>query len=89
MATNSEARGTLNLGEPHPGYHFAVKYLQNVGLEKLFLYREVFASCAIENNRNAEICSETLRRYLGAEPISDRYIMGLAWYIYSLENKCS
>ena len=42
-------------------------------------WQEAFSSCAIEGNRLAEVCSETLRRLLIGEPVSDRYVLGLAW----------
>lgn len=42
-------------------------------------YYDAFASCAIEGNRTAEICHETMRRLLNGEPVSDRYALGLMW----------
>ena len=49
-------------------------------------YIEPFASCAIAGNRLAEVCSETLRRLIDHEPVSDRYLMGLAWAIWKMED---
>lgn len=79
-------RGTLDIGEPHPGYHVAMEYLRSVGYAELYLLLEAFASCAIEGNRTAEICAETLRRLLTHQTVSDRYIMGLAWEIWRSKN---
>jgi len=79
--------GTLVGNEPHPGYNVALKYLSSLGFVKLSLYMESFASCSLSDNRTGEVCAETLRRVLGGgEPISDRYLMGLAWMVYELEN---
>lgn len=76
--------GTLAIGEVHPGAHIAMEYIRNFLMKDLdlFIFREAMASCAIEGNQLAEICSETLRRLLEKEPVSDRYLMGLAWFMY-------
>ena len=47
---------------------------------------ESFASCAIDGNRFAEVCGETLRRVMTGEPVSDRYILGLAWAVQGMES---
>ena len=75
--------GTLKAGEPHPMAQDAIKYVFSLGLDELFKIREAMASCAIEGNRMAEICGETLRRVIVKEPVSDRYLLGLAWYLRS------
>lgn len=75
------SRGTLVEGEAHPAAYSALKYLETFGLEKLYEWREAFASCAIEGNRLAEVCSETLNRLLAKQPVSDRYLLGLAWAV--------
>lgn len=80
-----KAEGTLRLGEYHPGANIAKQYLQSRWL-KLIQYEEALASCAIEGNRIAQVSCETLRRLRNKEPISDRYLMGLAWTIWELEN---
>ena len=53
-------------------------------LPVLVIQLEAFSSCAIEGNRLAEICSETLDRLLKSEPVSDRYLLGLAWAMRSV-----
>ena len=73
---------TLKLGEPHPMAESALQWIKaNVKCKDLFLHLESLSSCAIEGNRLAEICAETLHRLLHGEPISDRYLLGLAWYL--------
>ena len=81
----AESRGTLALGEAHPSAYSAKLYLEKLGIGKLYEYREAFASCAIESNRLGEVCSETLTRLLAGQPVSDRYLMGLAWAIARME----
>lgn len=77
-----EEIGTLKLGEVHPASHSAMAYIKSLSPQDLFMWQDAFASCAIDgNNRSAEICCETLRRLLHNEPVSDRYLLGLAWTI--------
>lgn len=82
-----ETRGTLKEGEPHPEAFRAAQYLLSIGQLNLVKYSEAFASCSIEGNRWAEICSETLDRFLKGNPVSDRYILGLAWAIRRMEDE--
>ena len=78
--------GTLNPGEAHPAAYEAKEYIVKRGLKKLTMYLEAFSSCAIAGNRLGEICSETLNRLLKGEPVSDRYILGLAWELKRMES---
>ena len=79
-------RGELNLGEPHPAARSALEWISSLG-SKLYLYQESFSSCSIEGNRLAEICAETLRRLIAGEPVSDRYLLGLAWTLKGMEEE--
>ena len=63
---------TLGLSEPHPSSIDAMHWLRTVPLPELFKWQATFASEAIEGNRLAEICSETLDRLLNHKPVSDR-----------------
>jgi hypothetical protein len=76
-------RFTLQQGEPHPMAQDALQYVLSFSPMILFEHLEALSSCAIESNRLAEICGETLRRVLHREPVSDRYILGLAFYFYN------
>ena len=78
-------RGTLANGEPHPSAQSALEYVASLEYGKLLMYREAFASCAIKGNRLGEICSETISRVLGKQPVSDRYLLGLAWAMREME----
>ena len=73
------ARGTLKEGEPHPAATDALAFIGGLSRGSLAMWQESFSSCAIEGNRLAEVCSETLRRLRSGEPVSDRYLLGLAW----------
>ncbi len=79
----SETRGTLKEKEPHPAAQRALEYVE---INMTPLIRESLASCAIESNRLAEVCLETWRRIDEGEPVSDRYILGLAWFIKTMED---
>lgn len=78
---------TLNEGEKHPAAASAFQWIMSLGVEKLFGLKEAFASCAIENNRMAEICLGTLNRILNGDKVSDRYVLGLAWAIHEIKEK--
>lgn len=82
-------RGTLKDTEPHPAAENArqwlLEYVRRHQVHEMPMLQESFASNAIEGNRLAEICSETLRRLMGGEPVSDRYLLGLVWTIRSME----
>lgn len=85
MAKKEElSRGTLNEKEPHPAIGSAFSYFKQIPLNDLMIYQESFSSCAIEGNRLAEICSETLDRLLHKKPVSDRYFLGLMWAIRNM-----
>lgn len=80
-------RGTLKNGEFHPSASIALAYMQSLSLEDIAKWQDAFSSCAIENNRFGEICGETMRRFRLGEPISDRYLLGLAFAILYEEGK--
>ncbi len=83
--------GQLKELEPHPAAEGArqwlIEYVRRKDAYALLRLQESFASCAIGSNRLAEICSETLRRLLNKEPVSDRYLLGLVWTIRDMEEK--
>ena len=82
-----DKRGELEFGEPHPASVNAKIYISSFSIAKLQIILESFSSCAIEGNRLAEICAETLHRLLEGKPVSDRYILGLAWTIKYIQNE--
>ena len=54
-------------------------WLASQDVATLVKWAEAFASVSIAGNRLAEVCSETLRRAMAGEPVSDRYLLGLCW----------
>lgn len=70
-------KGTLKEGESHPMIDYALTVLS---MSLTAEVREAIHSLAIEDNRLAQICSETLRRVDNKEPISDRYLFGLTFF---------
>lgn len=82
-------KGTLRPDEYHPAAEDALRWIHNYFRRnpptEAFMLIESFSSCAIEGNRMAEVCAETLRRLLDKEPVSDRYLLGLAWTIRDME----
>lgn len=79
--SDSDHSKELEFGEPHPAAQHAMVFLRMVPLAELLALKEAFASTTMSHNRNAEICGETLRRLLNDEPVSDRYLLGLAWTV--------
>ncbi len=75
--------GTLNEGEFHPAATDAMKYI--LSLDNLAMHLEAFSSCALSGNRLADVCAETLRRVMMGDPVSDRYLLGLAWTLKGME----
>jgi len=79
--------GELAPGEVHPSAFAAHQFICAIPKTTLMLYQESLASVALSGNRLADICSETLRRLLDGEPVSDRYLLGLAWQLRLLEEE--
>ncbi len=77
-------RTELNVGERHPSTSSAIQYVFEKIHDPLLL--EALASCAIENNRIAEVCLGTINRIKNKQPISDRYLLGLAWFLKENED---
>jgi len=75
----SEERGTLEPTEWHPAADSALRFIKSHGIQELSMLLESYSSCAIEGNRLAEVCAETLDRAMSGKPVSDRYLLGLAW----------
>lgn len=76
--------GTLTPGEPHPAASSAIAWIKSMPVEDMATWMESFSSCAIAGNHTAEICSETLYRLRTGQPVSDRYVLGLAWVLKEL-----
>jgi hypothetical protein len=76
---------SLKDGEAHPAALAALQYLNAIGFQEKQDLLLTFSSLALEGNRLAEICYGTLRRIIDGEPVSDLYVLGLAWEINSMK----
>ena len=79
--------GQLLDTEAHPSAFAAQEYINSLSRNDLMRCQESFASVALSGNRLADICNETLRRLLHGEPVSDRYLLGLAWQLKCLQDE--
>lgn len=81
--------GTIPIDEHHPAadsaFVYVTDYLHRIGGTNTLVLVESFASSALSGNKTAEYCSETLRRVLCGEGVSDRYLLGLAWTLKQME----
>ena len=79
---------SLNEYEPHPiayeAQRWVARYLGDI--KNLCLAKESLASAALSGNRSAEIMLSTINRLLNSEPVSDRYLLGLAWFLRGLKD---
>lgn len=76
-------------GEFHPAARSAYRWLKGFMITNqadYLQYKEAMASAALAGNRQAEICMGTIDRLKKSLPVSDRYILGLAWTILHLHN---
>ena len=80
-------KGVLGKDEPHPCALHAFEYLRSIPEKELLAWQESLARCATPGNRTAEVCLDTLRRFLESRPLTDRYLLGLAWMIRNNEKE--
>lgn len=81
---NQQTSGELRDGEYHPAAESALVWFKEWQLKDLNRYlivKESIASTALSGNRLAEILSETLQRLDEGKPVSDRYLLGLCWFL--------
>lgn len=76
-------RSELAVTEYHPSADSALRWYKvwATDFQRYMLMKESLASTAIENNRLAEICLGTIHRIENKEPVSDRYLLGLVWFL--------
>ncbi len=85
---------SLKEGEPHPVAYGAKQWISDYLVGKLpnhsainvEMLVESLASTALSGNKTAEICLSTLQRLLNGEPVSDRYVLGLAWLLRGMKD---
>lgn len=75
---------SLAKGEFHPSASGAMDWLKLTIMDNPKRYmtvREAIASVALSGNRLAQLCNSTLQRLEDNEPVSDRYLLGLCWFL--------
>jgi hypothetical protein len=79
--------GTIKEGEYHPAADSAMEYVKGLMTDahQWSIWHESFASTALSGNRLAEICFSTMDRLNKSEPVSDRYLLGLAWILRNMQ----
>lgn len=76
----------LSVGENHPACEIAKRIVaERIAQMGGFILLESLSSCAIEGNRLAEVCAETLGRLMNGKPVGERYLMGLAIMLVEME----
>lgn len=77
-------QGTLKENEYHPSADNAMAWLQDFTLNNPVQWiqiKESIASTALSGNRLSEILMSTIDRLDTKQPVSDRYLLGLTWFI--------
>lgn len=79
-----ETNDTLKIGEIHPSAHDAMDWYKEFvasDLMRWMIIQESIASTALSGNRQSEVMNGTLERLKNKEPVSDRYLLGLCWFL--------
>lgn len=79
----------LGSTEFHPAARSAYRWLKGFMVTNTEEYtRTKFAlrMAAESGNRQAEVCMGTIDRLAAGQPVSDRYLLGLAWTILQVHN---
>jgi len=84
-----EKRGTIQEGEYHPAANSALAYVNalRLNIPAWLMFKEALASTALAGSRMAEILLSTVDRLDRGGMVSDRYLLGLAWYIKNNEKE--
>lgn len=91
MGSTDTDSSVIKEGEYHPSADMAMAWFKEwqirQGIGGYALVREAIASTALSGNRLAEILNGTLDRLEQGKPVSDRYLLGLCWYLKYMEEK--
>lgn len=88
-----QAAGTIFSGEYHPAADSAMRWFKNYVRTQPEDYARskmaiLMAAEDSPKNRLAVICRATIERLAAGAPVSDRYLLGLVWFLKELqENK--
>ena len=75
---------TLKVSEIHPSAQTAFVWFHQTIVSDPMMYvmlREALKQTALKGNRLAQVCYGTMLRLDKNEPVSDRYLLGLCWFI--------
>lgn len=89
LTMTTSTNSTIAEGAYHPAADSAMAWLKGYMVQhsrEYLMHKEALASTALAGNRLAEICLGTIDRLAKGEPVSDRYLLGLAWTIMKLSN---
>lgn len=84
MSDPIPGEATLREDEYHPAADTAMLWFKMFVLEdpaRFLMIKESLASVALSGNRLAELCLSTLNRLADGKPVSDRYLLGLCWFL--------
>jgi hypothetical protein len=84
MTDDKTPEATLKEDEFHPSAQDALdwlKHYQTVHMEHWLTTKEAIASTALSGNRLSEIMLSTINRLDNGDPVSDRYLLGLCWFL--------
>lgn len=86
----NKTNDTLSIGEIHPSAHDAMDWYKEFvvsDVKRWMIIQESIASTALSGNRLAEVMFGTVERLKKGEPVSDRYLLGLCWYLIRNHNE--
>lgn len=72
----------------HPSADDAMSWLKNFMVTRpgqYMIIKESIYSTALSGNELANYCVGTIERLAAGEPVSDRYLLGLAWLVRNME----
>lgn len=75
---------TIPEGSYHPAADDAMQWLKKFMVtdpHRYLMIKEAIYSTALSNNDLANYCVGTIERLAAGEPVSDRYLLGLAWLV--------
>lgn len=81
---------TIPETEHHPAADEAMFWLKQFMVNKPLEYlqiKESIYSMALSGNKMANYCVGTIERLAAGEPVSDRYLLGLAWTVRSIASR--
>ena len=74
----------LTAAEYHPSASSALSWFNEwkyANVQRYVVMRESVASTALSGNRLAQVLNGTLNRLQSGQPVSDRYLLGLCWFL--------